>query len=407
MPSTRGKNALRLFYFVHYASFGIFLPFFPRWLEGRGLHGLAMGAVLAVVPAVGVLAPIAVGALADSLGLRAQLLRVAAIGAAVMLGLLALLAAQQSSTASALEMVGYVLLVGLFALARTPLFGIADVVALESLGDDSAAFGRLRLFGSLGFVATAISIGFLIDVDGAVAFPAAIGGLYLATFVAASWLPARTTALPSTSWAALGEMKRHGAFFTMVALWQLANSAYDSSYSFKVRDAGLTDRDAGWFWGVGVLAEVLLMAVAPLLLRRATPTTLLVLGVGTSAIRWGLIAFASSFASLFALQLLHAITFALTWMVCNAHLRRLSAFGRIATAQGALTTSVGVGSVIGMLAWPAVYARFGSEVTFVAAGLVAAVALCPALYAIRGGSSPSPTGAGLPSPQISDQHAPQ
>ena len=78
-PSER--IALRFYYAAVFGALGAYLPFFPTWLEARGIRGVAMGAVLSLLPAMGVAGPPAFGFVADALGLRGWLLRVGCLGA--------------------------------------------------------------------------------------------------------------------------------------------------------------------------------------------------------------------------------------------------------------------------------------------------------------------------------------
>ena len=72
---------LRIYYAACFLALGVYLPFFPRWLEARGVHGAAMGVVSASLPAMGLIGPPLFGVLSDRLGLRGALLRVACVGA--------------------------------------------------------------------------------------------------------------------------------------------------------------------------------------------------------------------------------------------------------------------------------------------------------------------------------------
>ena len=65
---------LRVYYFASFAALGAYAPFFPRWLEARGVEGLSMGVVTGLLPAMGVLGPPAIGLVADALGLRGSIL---------------------------------------------------------------------------------------------------------------------------------------------------------------------------------------------------------------------------------------------------------------------------------------------------------------------------------------------
>ena len=136
-PACRGALPLRLYFFASFAALGVYAPFFPRWLVARGVEGLSLGAVAATLPAMGVLGPPLVGVLADSLGLRGSLLRVACLGSLVAFLLLAL-AGLGHHHLSFPEILAVVLI---FAVFRAPMLTMADVVAVERERDGGAPTG--------------------------------------------------------------------------------------------------------------------------------------------------------------------------------------------------------------------------------------------------------------------------
>ncbi len=93
-PSPR---AISLYYFGIFAVLGVYLPLFPSWLEARGIQGLAMGAIAATLPAMGLIAPPVFGLIADPLGVRGVADPAACAGAFVVFALLALSSALGAS----------------------------------------------------------------------------------------------------------------------------------------------------------------------------------------------------------------------------------------------------------------------------------------------------------------------
>ena len=66
---------LTLFWFVYFASLGIFYPYFSLYLrENAGLTGTQVGLILAISPLVGMIAQPFWGQLADRTGKRGRLL---------------------------------------------------------------------------------------------------------------------------------------------------------------------------------------------------------------------------------------------------------------------------------------------------------------------------------------------
>jgi MFS transporter, PPP family, 3-phenylpropionic acid transporter len=365
-------TALRLYYAAIFAALGIYLPFFPRWLEARGLEGLRMGLIVALVPALSLIAPPVLGRLSDALGLRGVLLRIAA--AAGCLGFGAIAAA---SAFGATPGFGALLaLAAAFALCRSAMFVMADVVTLEHAS--RSGYARIRLWGSLGFLLAALGAGRWLDIESATALPAAIAAALAAAFVLSLGLPARTVvpAVPSAEGTrALLARPAFRLFLATYLVSQLAHSAYDLCFSLHLLSMGASSAFVGLAWALGVLAEVVLMArSAPLLERRSAPA-LAAFAILAAALRWVLIASVGSQPVLLAAQPLHALSFGLLWIASVTYVRDVAPPGTLATAQGLFAAAAAAGNVVGLLLWSALYREAGGAVTFAAAALVALAAL--------------------------------
>lgn len=372
-PALSAKLALRAFYFAAFFAFGIFLPFFPRWLEGRGIEGVAMGAVMATLPAMGLFGPPLFGVLADSFQLRRSLLALACGGSFVAFGAVAL-------ASSRAEPPGFGLLLGLvaaFAFFRSPVILLADVTALEEVGTASSRYGRIRLWGSLGFLLAALGTGELVDLRSAVAWPTAVALALAVAFVTALALPSRGALPPSP---ALDRARGllHDRDFRLLLLATFAGyvgqSAYDLSYSLHLRDLGMSSAEVGVAWAIGVVAEIALMAVSVRVFAKTSPTPLLAVAWGASALRFALVALVKSPALQLAMQPSHAVAFALFWLAGVEHNKRHVADEVRGTAQGLFMAAISAGGVVGMLVWGAVYRARGGVATFGLAAACSAVA---------------------------------
>jgi PPP family 3-phenylpropionic acid transporter len=384
--------ALRLYYFGSLGALGAYLPFFPRWLEARGVRGVAQGVILAAVPAMNLLAPPAFGFLADVLGARVRLLRLACAGACLVFSLLTLAAAL------GLELGFVTLLVAAlsFAFFRAPMVQMADVVALELSAGGSTSYGSLRLWGSLGFALMAMAAGAWIDP----AHPAQLPGVTAAALLTAFAISLSLPSSPAPRGEGLGAERgpagalreRVGAllrardfrfFLAASFLAQSAHVAYDVCFSRHMSEIGVSRSMIGVFWAVGVFAEILLMALSGRLLARVSPPTLLAVGFVGASLRWALLASVRSFPVLIAIQPLHAVSFGLVWISSLAYTRERAPPQILATAQGLFTATVGAGSVLGMLVWSELHDRAGGALTFGAASAVASLAFVLAVRFAR------------------------
>lgn len=370
MPSS---SWLRIYYVAAFAVGGVYLPFFPRWLEARGIHGIELGLIAAASPAMGVLAPIAFGAASDALGLRGGLLKIVCIGALLSWGSLTTAAAIGSSLAF-----GTLLAAALaFALFRSPMILIADVTALEGARSAGTSYGSLRLWGSLGFLGAVVLSGRFVDPNELMALPLAISAALLAALVASLAIPVRAQ-LPKQG-------DRHSALKLLASpnfklllcaafLGQVAHASYDLCFTLHLYDLGLSRNAVALAWATGTAFEVALMASAARAFRGYAPVPMLAFALGSAALRWTMLASVRSPAVILLLQPLHALSFGLMWLSAVGYAQQRAPAHSLGTAQGLLSTAFGAGSVAGMLLWGPAYQRGGGTLVFAAAACVAACA---------------------------------
>ncbi|WP_437620951.1 MFS transporter [Sorangium sp. So ce1151] len=396
-PSPR---AISLYYFGIFAVLGVYLPLFPSWLQAREVRGLAMGAIAATLPAMGLVAPPVFGFLADALGVRVWLIRAACAGALAVFALLAL----SSALGVALGFGGLFLAALGFAFFRAPMFMMADVVAMDASMSSGIAYGRLRLWGSISFALMAIAGGALIDPARPEAFPAVMTAALLAAFIVSWLLPARGEApfrrpgqqrgeaaaqAPDAASSvrqrarALLQGRDFRLFLAASFLAQSANSSYDLCYTLHLRDTGFPESLVGVAWAVGVAAEIALMAFSGPLLQRFAPPTLLAFAFAGAALRWALLSSVRWWPALLAIQPLHAVSFGMMWVASIAYTRDRAPPQVLATAQGLFSASAGAGSVIGMLAWGELYKRGGGSLSFGVASITASIAFVLAVTFAR------------------------
>lgn len=362
-------HALRLYYLAVFAALGVYLPFFPRWLEARGIEGAAMGMVAAAFPAMSLVSPPLFGLLADALRLRRALLRAATAGAfTIFAGLAAL-----SLTGASLGFLGLLFTVAAFSFFRSPMVLMADVLALEGAQAGGPPYGRVRLFGSLGFLLAVVAAGRLLDPRALAPLPIAIAATLLGALAVAFVLPTGGALPPRAVPGQLAGLLRDGDFRVFLAcafLGEAAQSSYNLCYSLHLRDLGASDTLVGAAWAIGVSFEVVLMSRDGRLFKDTPAPVALAIAQAIAALRWLLTGLLPSPVALLFLQPLHALSFALVWVTCLTYVRDRAPPGALATAQGLFSASFGLGAVTGMLTWGAVYGRAGGSTTFGAAALL-------------------------------------
>ncbi len=330
--NARGLAPLGAFYLFFFATIGFQLPWFPPYLQSIGFGSTLIGAALAAGSVSRVFLPPLWGLLADRVGRARWILAGGSLLGGACLALV-------GGTTSPVVVLGLLFLGGFFLV---PLVPLAETLTMAALGDRRERYGRVRLWGSVGFVVTAWGFGGLVPRVGLAPVPLLAGCcLALAGLVAlAAPCPGREAV--TDRGAAPGERvpfpwRRFGPLLLAAALGQASHGAYYAFFTLQLEGRGVSPAVAGFLWALGVLAEVALMAVSPRLLRRLGAVTAFRLALAAGVARWLLYAVEPPLGAIVAGQLLHALTFGLLHLSSIQLVDRWSPAGRKATGQGLLS----------------------------------------------------------------------
>ena len=353
--------ALSASYFAH---IGFFNPYLPLWLKELGFGLFAISLLTSVQAATRLFAPYAWGWLSDHTGERVRLLRFSATVALVasfglwfdlgQWGLLAVLAVMFTNTSSMMSL------------------SEAAMAHLVSRGGafDAKRYGRVRLWGSLGFLVTVLSAGIWFEHFGMHHFPAWTVAS-IATVAVSVWLlPNLKEAVPEDEerLTVLPILRQPVVrwFFASVFFQVLAHIAIYIFYSLYLDSLGYSKTLIGVLWAVSVVVEIGWFFTQGLWLPRLSLSAWLVLCAAAMVLRMGITATSASvLALLLVAQLLHALTFAAHHTVCIALLSHHFP-GRLRGRGQALYTVIGYGfpGVLGGLAGGALSSRYGLPMVY-------------------------------------------
>lgn len=331
---------LALFYTAYFAVAGIMLPYWPAWLEGRGLDPVTIGAVLAVGFWIKLAAQPAMAAVADATGRLRGLVVLLSVGALLV----------YAGFGWADTRWHYLVLAALVGITFQTIMPLGEALSLAEIRDRGLDYGRIRIWGSVAFIAAAATGGWAIDrFQTPVVLPMALMAL-VGLVVATVFLPRRRArAGRPWSWTAAARLVADRRFLTFVVAAGAAQASHGVFYGFGTiawRRIGFDDTVIGGLWTIGVLAEIVLFWVAGRLGRFGSAPVLLALaGIGV-LVRWPLTAIAESVAVVAALQVLHALTFGAAHLGAMRFLQDNAPPGLEATAQAlyyALVTGVLMG----------------------------------------------------------------
>jgi len=350
------NQALRISVFsaAYFAHAGFFNPFLPLWLKELGFGIVVISALTAVQSVTRMLAPYAWGALSDRTGERVKLLRIGAFialafssglwfnGGTWWVGLVLLLMFAQTS--------------GMMPMTEASL---AHVVTVNGVFD-TKRYGRVRLWGSIGFMVAVLGAGAWFESFGMHYFPLAANFTLVVLVLAAYGLAdAKETPHPQGETAVsirhVLQQRQVQWLFASIFFHVLSHMGVYTFFSLYLDALGYSKSTIGLLWAVSVIVEIGWFFTQSRWLPRFTLTGWLVVCAAVMAFRMTLTAAAPQVIWLLVLaQALHALTFAAHHSCCIALLSHHFP-GRLRTRGQALYSVIGygipgmVGSVLGGL----------------------------------------------------------
>lgn len=352
----------RGFYFFFYAAAATLIPFLPLYYAALGLTAPQIGLVTGLTPLVTLVGAALWGGLADATRRHHQWLIVACVGS--WLAAFAL--------ARVKPLTPLLLTAMLYAFFIAPIIPLVDNSVLALLGDRKEAYGRQRLWGSVGWSLSAAVAGVLIQRHG---LPLAFS-LYLVLFLGV--LPvAWKLAVPAVALGGAFSRQvrslmadRRWWLFLSVALVQGLTLSVYGNYLFLYLETLQVSRGLmGLSLTLATLSEVPIFLLVGRWQRRLPPLFLLGVSLLLMAVRsFAYVAIAEAWWVL-AVSLLHGPTFSLMWSAAVAYAGELAPPGLGATAQGVLTgTTFGLGGALGALGGGLIYGWVGPVAVFCWAG---------------------------------------
>lgn len=358
------------FYFFYFAYLGAFAPFFSLYLKSVGITPVEIGILMSLPQMTRIVAPHLWGWLADREPSRLRIARLTGLaGTVVWFGVF---------FGASFGLLFAVLLAMTFLWsAALPL---VEATTLSHLGDETARYGRVRVWGSLGFIVAVVGVGYALDwLDARVLLWIVL--LLMGGMLAFCWAVPDSPATPhETDHQPIGDILRRPEVMALIvgcALMAAAHGPYYTFYSIHLVNHGYSKSIAGWLWAVGVICEIGIFVWMPHLYRAFTLRQILLASFALAVVRFLLIGWLVDNAlALVIAQTLHAATFgsfhaAAIGVVHKFFRGRHQARGQ--AIYGSL--AFGVGGALGSFASGYAWDGLGAPLTFSAASLCALAGL--------------------------------
>ncbi|NNU43629.1 MFS transporter [Ramlibacter montanisoli] len=361
--------ALSATYFAH---IGFFNPYLPLWLKSLGLPITVISLLASVQSLTRVFAPYAWGALSDHTGERVKLLRISA--------LVALAASAGLWWPGGAWWIALVLL--LLFTHTSSMMSLTEAAMAHLVAGDWGRYGRVRLWGSAGFMVTVFAAGAWFERFGMGSFPAWTAVTLAGVLACTWWLPNVKEAAhhaqverepilpvlrqPAVRW-----------FFASLLFHVMAHFAIYGFFSLYLDSLGYSKATIGALWAVSVVVEIAWFYVQGRFIGRLSMEKWLVVCAVATILRMAMTAGLGGWlAALYLAQTLHALSFATHHTACIAMVSKHFP-GRMRGRGQALFTVIGYGfgGVAGVLAGGAIADRWGFELLYAAAAVLGLLAL--------------------------------
>ncbi len=275
--------------------------------------------------------------------------------------------------------------VNLFTSAQGPL---SEALMLAEMRGDLTHYGRLRLWGSVGFILAVTLAGPFLDWYGIRLMPWI--ALALLAMVLMSSLRMREFQhddlykdLPSVF--ALLKRREVIAFFTSTFLMIAAHASLYVFYSLYLAQIGYNNTVIGLMWSLGVVVEIVFFFYQAPIFKRFGVRKLMVASLLIAVVRFLMIGLgAQSLFVLLVAQVLHAATFGVHHSASVAMLQRWFPGPLQARGQALFTSiSYGMGGTLGGLILGGFWDTFGAQSVYLVAALFALGGMGAAMLSYR------------------------
>lgn len=356
-------------YLLFYAANAALLPMLALYYQSAGVSGVQLGLLTSLWPAGSMVGAWMWGAVADGSGRHRRVLAITIVGAALSVQLFW----------GVSSFVVFVPVVSVFSIVSSPVAPMLDQGVLLDLDGSEDRFGRVRLWGAVGWGVTAPLAGLVMDRVGLrAAFPI-YGLLMLGLLFVSRRLPVEGERLGAAVLTGLREIFRSRAWrrFLGIVLIAATGSTMVHHYLFVYLDSiGASGALRGLALSVATTSELAVFAFADRLLKRFRPSLLILVAMAAASLQ--LLLFGAIGNPLLALlpPLLHGLSFSLRLVAGVAIARRLAPRGMGATSQSIFTAAqMGAAGIAGALIGGALFRFFSPRAAFAWVGLAVLLGL--------------------------------
>ena len=345
---------LSAFYFFYFALVGVYVIFMPKALLDLGYNAVEVGIIYAAAPFMRFLLPFIFRHFV-TLTPKVYL-------AALIITFVATLLFWATVNHFMLYLIANLLFGGAMGVSLP----YVETIALAILS--KSRYGKVRLWGSLGFMAIALWLGRVLTVPfEALYYLSAM--TFLTMLFGTLLIKHDRTEHTSSLEDATFSLSKYWAFWISVFLMQVGFGGFYNFFTIYETSHGISLEMTSWMWSFGVICEIVMLYFQGPLLQRNL-LNILQFATLVTAGRWLILyLFPDSVTLTFASQSLHAVSFALYHTAAITYVFSLYTQKKLAQ-QFFLGIAFGLGGSVGAVLSGQIYGEYlflvESGITFIA-----------------------------------------
>jgi PPP family 3-phenylpropionic acid transporter len=295
-----------LTYLLYFGQLGILTPYLGVFLDGRGFSSTDIGTLLAIITLTRIIGPSLWAGLADKYETPLKIMQIGCFLSAFLF----------AGVFIAEGFIELTLVFGLMMMFWTAVLPQLEVITLQHLKSSRISYGKIRLWGSVGFILFAVATGKIIDSHGSESSMLVSFLVLFALFLSSLFIKvAKRTSTPSRQSGAwdLALQRPFVVFILSSVLIQMSFGAFYGFFALYLRDLGYNGTQTGLLIALGVLAEVGMFLISSTIIERLGVRLTLFLCLFLTAVRWWVLGVYGGVLLLVVIaQCLHALSFGLT-----------------------------------------------------------------------------------------------
>lgn len=341
-PRQKRLWAVWLLFFFQFAAIGVYYTYLNIYYRNAGLSGTQIGLINMTTALIGVASVAGWGYLSDLTGKNRYLIAIGAGGA--------LLVAQFIPLVN--SFMGFLALGALGSVLSAAPATLVDSTTLAMLGSRREDYGLFRLGGTLGYIITSLSAGFIFDQAGLRWMFPSYGALMLLFALTALLLPDVAPAPMNRAKGDLAQLVRQPAWIIFTVSIFFAWIAVNSSIQFmgvSLQALGANQSLIGIAVTIGAVIEIPFMFFSGRLLRRFGPVRLLLVSFVLMVIRFFLLGWMPSPEWAIAINMLAGPAYAFFWNSAITYLNKMATTATANTAQGLFNSVISLAGMVSAL----------------------------------------------------------